>query len=156
MKRFTKTYPALFGMPVSKPFFGLIIAWAAVEDRYPSVHRYLGNHPGLGLAIIFTVALFVIGPFCAWEWHSRRGFWPSLLLFFALHIAGVLLYNRMVGPLSRGAWRRVIVAESFLFAFFMYAGTHLGSLRKTSRAQHSDLSAQGQNGVGASKETHRQ
>ena len=130
MKKFIKTYPVLFGVLISLVIFAFIILFQPIEDRHPGIDIFLGQHKRLIQGFLFSAGAFAAWVGCSWGFRKRHGYWPSILLFFAIHIAGLVLYSRKVHPLLGWQWEYVLILESYLLALFLYVGTHSRSIFK--------------------------
>jgi hypothetical protein len=114
VKKFATSYPTTFGAVIGVVFLGSIFA---IEMWFPRVGDAWDRHEKMVRSIWCTLALFVICIYHLWSWRHGRGFWPTLSVFFMLHVLGVFLYSTWVHPLLLGEWVMVLLFEAVVIVY---------------------------------------
>ena len=106
----------LFGVLIAPLLVGVIIV---IETWFPWIDEGLGRHKRLSEAVFFTAFYFTFYVYCLRSWRRRIAFWPTILVLFLLHVAGVFFYSTYVQPILVWQWSIVGLIEFYPTAFFL-------------------------------------
>jgi hypothetical protein len=98
----------------------LLVAGVFTDASLPSVDRVLTKHVGLFEAVVFTLTELIFFVFYFWKKRYRRAFLASLIIFLAVHVAGISLYSSYVGFINLWQWSIFLFMESIAFSY-LYA-----------------------------------
>jgi hypothetical protein len=114
MKKFITKYPVIFGVLCALIGMPAVLA---ITTWYPSVPNYLSEHKRLAEGSVFTVSEFVVWTSKLWELRRKWTFAAVTACFFALHVAGVVLYSTQVGPILVWQWFFLVLLEFQVFGY---------------------------------------
>jgi len=116
LKRFMTSHPTLLGVAIG---LLLVVSIIVMETWFPRVGEAWKRHNRLVQSVWFTIGFFGVWVIRFWQWRRRFFFWTSVCAFFLVHTLGVLYYSTQIRPLVLREWVVLLLAESFVFAFYM-------------------------------------
>ena len=110
------SHPFLVGLLV-----GLVLCSAIIvaDLWFPWAMESVGKRKPVLEGVFFTCCFFGAYTYFFWRWHSRRGFWTKLGVFFAAHAVGVGTFSFYVHPLLPWQWSVLGFLEAYAGAFLV-------------------------------------
>ena len=122
-KKAVAAHPTLFGALVG---LLLLVVIAVLVTWFPGAIELHDKHKRLTQAVLFTATYFAVYIYGLRRWRRLAAFWPTILILFALHVAGIFFYSTRIAPILVWQWPILGLIEYYLAALLLekLSGTH--------------------------------